>query len=153
MNIVIVGAGRTGIQLVRCLVRENHNVSLIESNEERARHASNRLDCLVLHDEGNSISVLEDAGIAKADALVCVTESDEVNMIICGLAASRYPRSLKIARVRNDDYARLNQHVTPDQKILGIDYFIHPDVEAAKNIIRSLDHGAVGDILDFAGTT
>ena len=153
MRIVIVGAGRTGTQLARHLIKEKHDVSLIESNEERARHASNRLDCLVLHDGGNSLAALEEAGIAKADALVCVTESDEVNMIICGLAASRHPGLLKIARVRNDDYVRLNQHALPDQRIMGIDYFIHPDVEAAREVLRALSHGALGNVLDFSGTS
>jgi trk system potassium uptake protein TrkA len=149
MRIVIVGAGLVGVQLARHLIQEKHDVSLIESNEERARHASNRLDCLVLHDEGNSLRVLEEAGIAKADALVCATGSDEVNMIICGLAASRYPRLLKIARVRNDDYVRLNK---AGERILGIDHFVHPDVEASESALNAIEHGVRGDILNFEGT-
>ena len=167
MRIVIVGAGLTGTQLASYLVQEKHDVSLIEANEERARHASNRLDCLVLHDEGNSLSALEEAGIAKADALVCVTDSDEVNMIICGLADSRYPGSLKIARVRNDDYVRLNlgaeqekrragdgpEKAGEEPRVLGIDRFVHPDVEASRSVLNSLAHGAVGNILGFAGTS
>jgi len=153
MRIIIVGAGRTGTQLARYLIKEKHDVSLIESNEERARHASNRLDCLVLHDEGNSLSALEEVGLSKADALVCVTDSDEVNMIICGLAASRRPEMLKIARVRNDDYVKLNQNTMNQPKILGIDCFIHPDVEAARAILKAISHGALGNILSFAGTS
>jgi len=152
MRIIIVGAGRTGTQLARHLVQEKHDVSLIESNEERARHTSNRLDCLVLHDEGNSITALEEAGIAKAEALVCVTDSDEMNMIICGIAASRYPDLLKIARVRNDDYVRLNQYTT-QAGILGIEHLVHPDVEAARAVLRALSHGALGNIFGFAGTS
>jgi len=153
LRIIIVGAGRTGTQLAKYLVQEKHDVSLIESNEERARHASNRLDCLVLHDEGNSLSTLEEAGVKKADALVCVTDSDEVNMLICGLAASRHPEMLKIARVRNDEYVRLNQNTMQQPAILGIDCFIHPDVEAARAILRSISHGALGNIFSFAGTS
>ena len=152
MQIIIVGAGLTGTQLARRLVQEKHDVSIIESNEERARHTSNRIDCMVLHDEGNSLSALEEAGIAKAEALVCVTDSDEVNMIICGLAASRYPGLLKMARVRNDDYIRLNQY-SSNSKVMGIDCFVHPDVEAARAIIRSFSHGALGNVFDFAGTS
>jgi len=153
LRIIIVGAGRTGTQLAKYLVQEKHDVSLIESNEERARHASNRLDCLVLHDEGNSLSTLEEAGGQKADALVCVTDSDEVNMLICGLAASRHPEMLKIARVRNDEYVRLNQNTMQQPAILGIDCFVHPDVEAARAILRAISHGALGNILSFAGTS
>jgi trk system potassium uptake protein TrkA len=163
MRIIIVGAGRTGTQLARRLVQEKHEVSLVESNEECARHLSNRLDCLVLHDEGNSLATLEEAGAAKANALVCVTGSDEINMIICGLAASRYPDLLKIARVRNDDYMRLKHNagdseITQDASgrrsaVMGIDYFVHPDVETARAVLRSLSRGAMGNILDFAGTS
>jgi trk system potassium uptake protein TrkA len=152
MRILVVGAGQVGTQLVRYLIQEKHNVSLIESDEERARHASNRLDCMVLQGEGNSLSVLEEAGIAKADALVCVTESDEVNMIICGLAASRYPKVVKLARVRNDDYIRLNRSME-DPRVLGIDHFVHPDVEAARSILNAIEHGAMGNILSFAETS
>jgi trk system potassium uptake protein TrkA len=155
MHIVIVGAGLVGTQLARHLIHEKHDVSLIESNEERARYASNRLDCLVLHDEGNSLNALEEAGINRADGLVCVTDSDEVNMIICGLAASRYPALLKIARVRNDDYVRLNRTnkgYFKNPKILGIDYFVHPDVEASRSVLSAIEHGAIGNILAFADT-
>ncbi|MDR1955795.1 MAG: NAD-binding protein [Treponema sp.] len=149
MRIIIVGAGMVGTQLSLSLIQEKHDVSLIESNEERARHASNRLDCLVVHDEGNSLGTLSEAGIAKADALVCVTGSDEVNMLICGLAASRYPDVIKIARVRNDEYVRLNRS---GKRILGIDRFVHPDVEAARSVLNAIEHGAMGDILAFANT-
>lgn len=169
MRIVIIGAGMVGTQLAKYLIQEKHDVSLIEANEERARHASNRLDCLVVHDEGNSLHALEEAGTAKADALVCVTDSDELNMIICGLASSRYPGLLKIARIRNDDYLQLIRHgeipPVPDKnskapaepepenrQVLGIDYFIHPDVEASRSVISAIERGAVGDILSFPNT-
>ncbi|GHT75291.1 Trk system potassium transport protein TrkA [Spirochaetia bacterium] len=166
MRIVIVGAGLVGTQLARHLIQEKHDISLIESNAERARHASNRMDCLVLHDEGNSLRALEDAGIARADALVCVTGSDEVNMIICGLAASRYPKLLKIARVRNVDYARLNLQgegalhegtsaggAAGSVAALGIDHFVQPDVEAARSVLNAIEHRAMGDIISFADTS
>jgi trk system potassium uptake protein TrkA len=159
MRIVIVGAGSVGTQLARHLIQEKHDVSLIEANAERARHASNHMDCLVLQDSGNSLYALEEAGIARADALICVTDSDELNMIICGLAESRYPELLKIARVRNDDYARLNLPAegssggSPrESRILGIDRFIQPDVEAARKVLSAIEHGVLGDIISFAGT-
>jgi trk system potassium uptake protein TrkA len=151
MHIVIVGAGLAGTQLARLLIEKKHDIAIIEANEERARHVSNRLDCMVLQDEGNSISALEEAGIAKADALVCVTDSDEVNMITCGLA-TRYPKLLKIARVRNDEYVRRNFQNQVDGTPMGIDFFVHPDVEAARSALDAIEHGATGNILSFEGT-
>jgi trk system potassium uptake protein TrkA len=139
-------------------VQENHEVSLIEADEERARHVSNRLDCRVINGEGNSIGVLEEAETGKAEALICVTNSDELNMIICGLAASRYPRLVKIARVRNSEYLRFHQAqrreggAVPPGAMPGIDHFIHPDVEAARWVLNAVDRGAMGDVLGFPGT-
>jgi trk system potassium uptake protein TrkA len=141
-----------GTQLAQRLTLEKHDVSLIEANEEQARHVSNRIDCLVIHDEGNSLSALEEAGIAKADALICVTNFDEVNIIACALAASRYPKLLKIARVRNDDYVKINagkDRSGDAPSILGVDYFVHPDIEAARSAMNAVEHGALGDILVF----
>jgi trk system potassium uptake protein TrkA len=154
MRIIIAGAGLVGTQLARHLIDEKHDVAILESNEERARHVSNRLDCMVLHDGGNSISGLKAAGIDKADVLICVTDSDEVNMIICGLAA-HYTKLVKIARVRNNEYIRGNfQNQEEDGNILpmGIDYFVQPDVEAARSALDAIEHGAVGNILSFSDT-
>jgi trk system potassium uptake protein TrkA len=158
MRIVIVGAGQVGSQLAKYLIQEKHDVSIIESNEERARHLSNRLDCLIINNEGNNLNALEEAGIKKADALVCVTNSDEVNMIICGLAASHFGapygeetgKPLKITRVRNDDYVHLIR--SGDRRLLGIDYFIHPNMEAARSVISAIEHGVMGDIVSLANT-
>jgi len=155
MRIVIVGAGHTGIQLAKYLIQEKHDVSIIESNEDRARYVSNRLDCMVIHDSGNNIGALQDAGIKKADALVCLTNSDEVNMIICGLAASHFPdagsrelgKLIKIARVRNDDYLYLNR--SSGRQVLGIDHFIHPSIEVARSIIKIIEHGVMGNVFSF----
>ena len=154
MRIVIIGAGHTGFQLAKYLIQEKHDVSIIEANEERARHVSNRIDCMVINDIGNNINTLNDAGLSKADALVCITGSDEINMIICGIAASHFKEEtkklIKIARVRNDDYL-LTNHFSGRQ-VLGIDYFIHPGMEVARSIIRAIEHGVMGDIFSFSDT-
>lgn len=147
MKIIIVGAGFTGTRLARRLINEAHEVVLIEKDEEIVRHESNRLDCLVLQAAGNSLSVLEEAGIANADAIIMVTESDELNMITCGLVQSLYPQVMKIARVRNDEY--YNDLENPDSKMYGIDYMVHPDLEAAKEIVTAVEHGAITDVIEF----
>jgi len=152
MRIVIAGAGNTGTQLAKFLIQEKHDISLIEANEDRAKHVSNRHDCMVIHNKANNVKVLMEAGIEKADALICVTGSDEVNMIICGLASSiaTEKKLIKIARVYNDDYMQLirpggGQH-------LGVDHFVHPGMEAASSIIKAIEHGVIGDIVSFSDT-
>ena len=92
MKIFIVGAGFTGTQLARALVLERNNVVLVDNDPARVREASDQLDCTVLEADGNDLEVLESAGIASADALVTLTEDDELNMITCSPAVSRSTR-------------------------------------------------------------
>jgi len=158
MRIVIVGAGFTGVQLAKLLIAEKNQVVIIDNNENIIRHASNQLDCTAVCADGNNLDTLEDVGIAKADALVCVTSSDEVNMITCSLVDAVYPDVLKIARVRNYAYyvnsaSAVKKHSInfsgKRRPLYGINYMIHPDVEAADAIVQAVENGAVGSILSF----
>ena len=161
MKIIIVGAGLTGTELAKRLISEKNDVTIIDSNEDVMRHVANRLDCMCIADNGNNLETLEQAGIAKADALVMLTESDEVNMITCSLADTVYPEVTKIARVRNYDYyletrKTISQHADSfsgeHRPPYGIDYMVYPDQEAADAINQALEHGAVTEVLTFENT-
>lgn len=158
MKIVIIGAGFTGVQLAKRLINEKNDVMLIDNDELTVKHASNRLDCTVLQADGNNLETLESAGIDKADALVCVTDNDEINMITCSLVDAVYPKLLKIARVRNYAYyvnttVAAKHHAETfagnHRPLYGIDYMIHPDVEAAEAIVQAVEHGAITEVLTF----
>lgn len=158
MRIVIVGAGFTGIQLARRLINEKNEVVLIDNDEDVVRHASNSLDCDVKEMDGNSLQNLEDIGIAKTDALICVTDNDEVNMITCSLVDSVYPNILKIARVRNYSYYMntadaVKKHADTfsgkHRPLYGIDFMVNPDIEAADAIVHAVESGAVSDVVAF----
>ena len=158
MKIVIIGAGFTGIQLAKKLTDEKNDVVLIDNDEDIVRHASNRLDCTVEQADGNSLETLEKVGIGNADALITLTESDEINMITCSLVDSVYPNLLKIARVRNYEYYVNTNEVQKQhadtfsgkhRPLYGIDFMIHPDVVAAQAIVKAVEHGAVTDVVSF----
>jgi trk system potassium uptake protein TrkA len=75
-------------------------------------------------------------------------------MILCGLAATRRPDLLKIARVRTGDYVLLNRKAAEaGGRIAGVDRFIHPDMEVSRSVLNAVEHGAVGNILAFADTS
>lgn len=149
MKIVIVGAGAVGFQIARQLITEGKDVVLVERDPKVAKHASNYLDCMVITGEGNNVDVLKQAGVRKADFFIAVTDSDEVNMISCGLVSSEVKGPYKIARVRNLDYSKAQISTSP---FLGIDRIVNPEIEASRVITRSIEHGAVSDILYFEKT-
>jgi len=146
MKAVIVGAGNVGFEIAKQLIDENKDVVIIEKDPKVAKHATNYLDCMVINDEGNNIEVLKNAGIDKADFFISVTNSDEMNMISCGLVSSEFNVPCKIARVRNIDYSSTRISSSP---FLGIDYIVNPEIEASKVITQAIEHGAVSDILSF----
>ena len=146
MKVVIVGAGAVGLQIAKQLIDEKKDVVLIEQDTERARIAANRLDCIVINKPGNSLDALREAGTENADFFIAVTDSDEVNLISCVLAGGENSAPFKVARVRNIDYSN-----TPiaDEGFLGINFVVNPEVVAAQAIIRTIEHGAISDIMFF----
>ncbi len=150
MYIVILGAGRVGYMLAKQLIDEGKDVALIEHNTERAKISTNNLDCLVINASGTNLETLKKSGIQKADAFISVTQSDEINMIACGIVANEFKKPITIARVRNVDYVDTK---LLDDSILGIDYIINPDIEASQAILRAVEHGAISDVMQFESSS
>ena len=148
-RVVIAGAGTTGFQVARHLIADNKNVVLIERNPDTAKYAVNHLDCMVINDSGNRLPVLRDAGIDSADFFISVTDSDELNIVACGLVAREFGVPCKIARVRNPDYANSN---LSGHSLMDVDYFVNPEIEAAQAIIKSVEQGATSDVMTFENT-
>ncbi len=144
MHVVVVGAGVVGVQLARQLT-EQHNVTLIERDAAVVHQIRNRIDCLILHKAGNDPEVLKECGAEEADFLICLTHSDELNLLICNMVPTVSGNPIKIARVRNISYSSLTGY----QHFFGIDYLINPEIEATRAIIRSIEVGALGDTLVF----
>ena len=146
MKVIILGAGRIGYRLAQQLVAEDKQVTVIEKDLRKARQLSNQVDCHVINDEGNSPSVLREAGIEDADFFVAVTDSDEINMISCGLVAADFPKPVTIARVRNLDYSASRMIENP---LFGINHVVNPEIESARLIVRAIEHGAKSNVLLF----
>lgn len=160
MHVVIIGAGFTGVQLARLLIADNHNVVLVDNDKEVVRKVSERLDCTLLCADGNNLDTLEKAGIERSTFLVCLSSSDEINMITCSLVDAVYPAVKKIARVRNYAYYAnsLRAHsvmnsLSSHRALYGIDHMINPDFEAASSIVEAVDAGSLNNVLTFSGSS
>ena len=88
MHIIIAGAGVVGTSLAEQLSRENHDIVLIEADRNRAATISDSLDILRIQGSASSPGILHRAGIRSADVLIAVTESDEVNLVVCAIGKS-----------------------------------------------------------------
>jgi trk system potassium uptake protein TrkA len=147
MRVIIIGAGKIGFNIAKILANENHDVIVIEKQEERAKILQESLDIQVLVGNGASGSVLEEVGIEEASLLVAVTEVDEVNMIACMLAKN-YGVKKTVARVRNHEYAKNNS--TGKGVFPGIDFIINPELVTAKEIAKLIDIPEALDVVYYA---
>lgn len=141
MKVIIVGAGVVGFEIAKQLIIEGCDVIVIEKDRERYKYVDRHLDCTTINDSGTNIQVLRQANIEDADFFISVTESDEINMILCATVSSMFEKPCKIARIRNVEYQNLQVI-----KNLGIDYIVSPELEAFQSIINIIDHGATSDI-------
>ncbi|TLN14057.1 TrkA family potassium uptake protein, partial [bacterium] len=99
---LIAGGGRTGTQLARLLIKQEHEVHIIETRKDVLSRLHRELPTEIIH-EGNPVDpiVLEQAGIERANVLAACTTSDEINLVLCYLARNRYQIKRTIARVNN----------------------------------------------------
>ncbi|MDP2694156.1 MAG: Trk system potassium transporter TrkA [Gallionella sp.] len=104
MKILILGAGQVGSTVAESLVSEANDITVVDSDGDKLRQLQDRLDLRTLTGNAAHPSVLEQAGIADADMLLAVTQSDEVNLVACKLAATLYNTPTRIARIRAADY-------------------------------------------------
>ena len=104
MKIMILGAGQVGSTVAESLVGEANDITVVDSDGVKLRQLQDRLDLRTLTGNAAHPSVLEQAGIADTDMLLAVTQSDEVNLVACKLAASLYNTPTRIARIRATEY-------------------------------------------------
>lgn len=130
MKIIIVGDGKVGFTLAEHLSQEEHNVTVIDTNDDALRHASESLDVMCVKGNGASISALKESGVESADVLIAATSLDEINMVCC-LTAKQLGAKFTIARVRNVEYA---MELSRMKRELGIDLAINPENATAVEI-------------------
>lgn len=88
MRVVIIGGGKVGGYLAGQLIATGKTVTVIETDERRARDLAESKPALVIEGDGTDINVLRSAAIDRADWLVAVTGLDEVNLVACELAGT-----------------------------------------------------------------
>lgn len=147
MKVVIVGAGEVGMHIAARLIKENNDVLLVDKDPERVTLAKETLDVQALRGHGCSPKLLAEAGVDTADVLIAATTSDEVNIIACMIAASQSSSTIKIARIRNQEYVQHPGFL--ESKHLGIDLHINPEWEAADAIYKTLQIPSAKEAIDL----
>ncbi|MBJ3762913.1 Trk system potassium transporter TrkA [Maribius pontilimi] len=140
-RVVIIGGGNVGLAVARALEASTKRirVKMIERNRLCAERAADALErTIVLHGDGMDIELLNEANIARADAVLCVTDEDKVNLL-ASVRAKQAGCSMSICLVNDPTLQPLMQP-------LDIDAFINPRSTTVSSILRHIRHGRVRSV-------
>jgi len=144
MYVIIVGGGQLGYGLTKFLIKEGHEVLVVEKNPSRYAQLSEELGESILLGDGSELSTLMDMGTNRADVLVAVTGKDQDNLVICQMAKILYLIPKTIAKVNDPKNEELFQ-------TLGVDATVSGTKIIASLIEEKIDAGMTIPILDFKG--
>ena len=146
MRIVVLGAGEVGYHVASRLIREQHDVVVIDNSSELIERVKDELDVLAFRGHAASPQVLEDAEIDRADMMIAVTSSDEVNLVACLLARQSGVPSC-IARINEPDFRETA--LVQAGKHIGIDLLINPSQAVAEEVCRLIRTPGAEEAADF----
>ncbi|WP_390914586.1 Trk system potassium transporter TrkA [Pseudosulfitobacter sp. SM2401] len=137
-RVVLVGGGNVGLAVATELEQRATRVrtKIIEKSRACAERAAEALErTIVLNGDGLDVALLAEAGIARADAMLAITDDDKTNMLAAVRAKSEgCPYAIALI---NDPT------LVPLMGPLGIDAYINPRATTVSSILRHIRHGRV----------
>jgi trk system potassium uptake protein TrkA len=149
MKVIICGAGQVGWQIARHLSGERNDVTVVDSNADLVRRATDTLDVQGVAGFASYPDVLDRAGARDAEMIIAATHSDEVNMVTCQVAHSVFGINRKIARLRSQSYLDAIYADLYRRDHLPIDVVISPEKEVAAAALQRLSAPAAFDTETF----
>ena len=128
-DVVIVGAGDTGVAIARVLLAEGARVRIVEASPERARSVAEELpDARVFNATAMDADFIKRERIGTAEAAIFAMQSDEKNLYAATLA-KLHGVSLTVAVVTEPASADVLERA-------GVDIVINPRMVTAEEIVR-----------------
>jgi trk system potassium uptake protein TrkA len=140
-RVIIVGGGNIGTNLARRVEEQNPHVGvkLIEVDKTRAEQVAQTLDrTVVIHGSALDTEILEEANVKATEAIVAVSNDDEVN-ILCSLLAKRYGCRRAVTLVNKTSYGTLIGS-------LGIDTVVSPRAITVSTILQYVRRGRIRSV-------
>jgi trk system potassium uptake protein len=146
MRIIIAGMGDVGYHLAKQLSSESHDIVAIDLSQQRLSYTDSMTDVLSIAGSSTSIQILKEAKVEKADLVVAVTSSEEVNLTTA-IIGKKLGAKRTIARVSNAEY--LEQENVVGFHSMGIDFMIYPEELAALEVVNLINRTAATDVIEF----
>ena len=165
MHITILGASRFGVATARQLIDAGHEVVLIDIDRAKLDELADGLDCGMVCGDGTLPSTLRDAYGDGSDALVALTNEDDVN-ILAGVVARSVgyerivPQIVRPELLTVVEELQLGDVITPHESLarsiisaltehseLDTDLALHRDLRLVNHVVpASMAGKTIGDL-------
>ena len=149
MKVLISGCGKIGTAIIESLIKENHQIAVIDVDRQVIEKITSRYDVLGFCGNGAQYDLLVEAGVNKTDLFISVTGSDEFNMLSC-FVAKKAGAKYTVARVRNSEYNNDSFEFVKSQ--LGLNMTINPELLTAQTLYNILELPSATNIEPFSAS-
>lgn len=144
-HVIVCGFGRVGRHVATQLARDGVPFVVVDTDPDRVA-AVRQLGYLHIAGDATEEQILEQAGIARAGAVVACVNTDADNVLVTLTAKGLYPEVTVIARTKADENeAKLRR--------AGADRVIAPSTIGGRRIAQVLTRPALADFLETASAT
>jgi trk system potassium uptake protein TrkA len=115
LRVVVAGGGRVGERTAELMDDRGHDVVVVEQDPERVEALSDEYIATVIQGDATRPSILEQAGLDRADAVAALTGRTGVNLATCMVATRLEPGLQTVMRTDRevgDEYDEFVDAVT-----------------------------------------
>jgi len=143
MFVVVAGAGTIGREVTAQLLGNHHDVVVIDMDHDVCRGLYSLTGVETVNGNATRLDVLADAGLEKADVLVCLMRSDADNIATAILARSLGVNRI-LARMRDPGYAEA-------YKLSGVSSVLRVADLLINQVLTEIEQPKVKRIMRLAG--
>ena len=135
MKILIVGAGRAGLEVATQLARIGHAVTIVDTDAAVTRRAVEQFGLVAIVGDATTAEVLDDAAIGRMDIVVAMLRRDADNLAVSLLARAAGVERVMV-RMRDNAYRSVYANA-------GIDRVLSETDLITGAITTAVEHDAI----------
>jgi trk system potassium uptake protein TrkA len=145
LDVIIAGGGRVGFQTAEMLDDHGHDVTIVERDEARCDEIADAYFATVIEGDAANPDILEQADVARADAVAALTGETGLNLAVCMAASELAPGVRTVARIdraAGDAYTRFVDAVLFPERAgarVAVNEIIGDDVQTLADVTGTLD--------------